>query len=340
MIHPQDRSFIGRTAATIKRWQAQRGHAPIGNTNDVKINHASEDKALPDYLLGVGNRNSTTKYGAITGGFTLYDVTPANLAYLLNAKINSVAAGPITAEEHPTAGEEGEHIVFKYLVDASSPVTIKKRTVSATASATSGNAGNGTIGTVTASGAGAGDYTVELTGATAFTVIGPGGDTIGTGTIGDVFSGGGLAFTVTAGVTPFIDGDSFTISVAIAAGAEAEAGVDYIVTHYGIQILAGSSIGTAGIVADYVRLAADAVEVLTAAAGEYSLHFAGINDAQNGEPYDVTLHRVKFKLINELPVSGTEYAALAVTFECLSDYTIQGDTLSKFYRIRHVKKAA
>ncbi|MOA52036.1 hypothetical protein D3C78_1752630 [compost metagenome] len=87
-------------------------------------------------------------------------------------------------------------------------------------------------------------------------------------------------------------------------------------------------------------MAADAVEVLTQAAGEYSLHFAGMDDAQNGEPYDITLHRVKFKLITELPVSGTEYAALAVNYECLTDYTIQGDALSKFYRIRKVNKAA
>ena len=338
MIHPQDRSFIGRTAPGIKRWQSARGYSQVGNSNDVKINHAMDEKALPDYLSGVGNRNSQSKPGAITGSFTLYDVTPANLAFLLNATINSVAAGPVTGEVHPTAGEAGEHIVFKSLVDAASAVTILVPPATGTAEATLGNTGDGTIGTVAVNGAVSGDYTVTMTSGTAFSVTGPSAVNLGSGTVGDEFSAGGLTFTVTAGAQAFAADDSFTITVA--AGTAAEAGVDYIVTHYGIQIMAGSSIGASGIVADYVKLAADAVEVLTAAAGEYSLHFAGMNDAQNGEPYDITLHRVKFKLITELPVSGTEYVALAVNYECLTDYTIQGDALSKFYRIRKVKPAA
>ncbi len=338
MIHPQDRSFIGRTAPGIKRWQSPRGYSQVGNSNDVKISHAMDEKSLPDYLNGVGNRNSQAKPGAITGSFTLYDVTSANLAFLLNAKINSVAAGPVTGEVHPTAGEEGEHIVFKNLVDTSSAVSILVPPATGSGTAELGNVGNGTISAVTVNGSASGSYTVTMTSSTAFSVTGPGATAIGTGTVGAAFTGGGLTFTITAGATPFAADDAFTITVA--AGVAAEAGVDYIVTHYGIQILANSSIGASGIIADYVKLAADAVEVLTQAAGEYSLHFAGMDDAQNGEPYDITLHRVKFKLITELPVSGTEYAALAVNYECLTDYTIQGDALSKFYRIRKVSQAA
>jgi hypothetical protein len=338
MIHPQDRSFIGRTAPGIKRWQSQRGYAQVGNSNDVKVNHAMDEKSLPDYLSGVGNRNSQSKPVAITGSFTLYDVTPANLAFLLNAKVNSVAAGPVTGEARPTAGEEGEHIVFKNLVDSTAAVSILVPPATASAVAELGNVGNGTIGAVAINGSVAGAYAVTLTSETAFNVTGPGATAIGSGTVGVEFVGGGLTFTITAGATPFAADDAFTVTVA--AGTAAEAGVDYIVTHYGIQIMAGSSIGASGIVADYVKLAADVVEVLTQAAGEYSLHFPGMNDAQNGAPHDITLHRVKFKLITELPVSGTEYAALAVNYECLTDYTIQGDALSKFYRIRMVKPAA
>lgn len=338
MIFPKDRSFNGRTAPAIKLWQAKRGFGLVGNTNDVKLNHAMEEKSLPDYLSGVGNRNSQSRPGAITGSFVLYDVHPGNLAFLLNAKVNSVAAGPVTGEAHPSAGEEGEHIVFTHLVDTTQPVTVLVPPATGSGAPELGNVGNGTIGAVTVNGVASGSYTVTLTSATAFSVTGPGAAALGAGTVGEAFAGGGLTFTITAGATPFAADDAFTITVA--AGVAAEAGVDYIVTHYGIQIMSGSSIGASGIVADYVKLAADVVEVLTAAAGEYSLHFAGMNDAQNGEPYDITLHRVKFKLITELPVSGTEYAALAVTFECLSDYTIQGDALSKFYRIRKVKQVA
>lgn len=338
MIHAQDRSLIGHGVVGTKPYQSRRGFGEVGNSSELKLAHATEEKNLPNYRTGVGNNNTFTRITAVTGSFTLYDVTPPNLALLLNAKVKGVAAGTVAGEVHPTAGEAGEHIVFANLVDTTAEATVTALPATGSTAPGVGNAGNGTIGAVALNAVAAGTYTVTLTSATAFTVTASGGAVIGSGTVGDEFSAGGFTFTITAGATPFIADDTFTITVA--AGTAVEAGIDYLLTSYGLQVTANSRIGASGISVDYSRVEASVVEVFKAAAVEQTMHFAGLNDAQSGEPYDATLHRVKYKTIAELPLSGTEYVGLAVTFECLQDYTRTGDELSQFYTLRQVAKAA
>ena len=76
-----------------------------------------------------------------------------------------------------------------------------------------GNTGNGSLGTVAATNAAAGNFTLAFTSATAFTVTAPGGATLPGGTVGTPYNAGGLQFTVTAGSTPFANGDQFTLTV-------------------------------------------------------------------------------------------------------------------------------
>lgn len=98
--------------------------------------------------------------------------------------------------------------------------------------ATGGNTGNFTCGTVTESaGAIVGAYKGELINATHFNLFNPNGDFVGEGTFGSAFSGGGLGFTITAGGTAGVVGDTFTITVAANADASKyvplnEAGTD------------------------------------------------------------------------------------------------------------------
>lgn len=81
------------------------------------------------------------------------------------------------------------------------------------------NTGNGTFGAITvAAGAQAGAYVVEFDDATHYIVSAPGGQEVGHGTTGAAFSGGGLGFTITAGGTAFVPGDSFAVTVAAGAG--------------------------------------------------------------------------------------------------------------------------
>lgn len=338
MLHAPDRSLIGFGVLSAKPWQSQRGFVEIGNSTELKIQHATDKKTLRNFRTGIGNNNALSQITAITGSFTLYDCGPAQLALVVRAQVSGVPAGTVTNEAHPSGGLENELIVFRNLVDTTKPVTVKIPPATAVAEAVSGNAGNGTIDTVAVNGAISGIYTVEFTGATAFTVTGPGNVLIGTGTVGSQFTGGGLTFTITAGSSAFVADDAFEITVS--EGAEAEAGVDFIVTPYGIQLPKGSAIGDRGVVVDYSRVKATVAEILKAAPTEQALHFAGLNDAQNGQVYDYTLHRVKFDDIQEISLNGAEYVSYNVTFELLQDYTRVAEGLSQYYTYREVDKAA
>ncbi|MBM9401554.1 hypothetical protein JUN65_08140 [Gluconacetobacter azotocaptans] len=84
-----------------------------------------------------------------------------------------------------------------------------------------GNTGNGTIGAITVvAGTTPTNYGVAFTDATDFTVTAPNGTALGSGTTGTAFAAGGLSFTITAGATAFVAGDSFTIIVVPAVPAQ------------------------------------------------------------------------------------------------------------------------
>lgn len=88
---------------------------------------------------------------------------------------------------------------------------------SGSATANAGNTGTGTVGTITV-GATAlvGTYKVTIEQAVTdkglFTVFGPNGQSVGSGQVGSVFSGGGLSFTI-SDATDFVVGDGFSIAV-------------------------------------------------------------------------------------------------------------------------------
>ena len=95
---------------------------------------------------------------------------------------------------------------------------VGKPTAVATAGGT--NTGNGTCSAVTTNGYAptVGVYTVEFDDATHFVVAAPNGQEIGHGVAGTAFSAGGLNFTITAGGTAFVPGDSFTVTVSAGTG--------------------------------------------------------------------------------------------------------------------------
>lgn len=341
MIHAQDRSFIGVGVFGDKPYQAQRGFLEWGNSHTLALQHTTEQRNLPNYRTGIGNNNSQSRVTAVTGSFTLHDVTPANLALLLNAKVVSVAAGAVSGEKHPVGGLPRELIVFRNLVDTTAPVTLTVQSKSIAAEAVLGNTGDGAIDSqsLAVSTAAAGTYTVTLTGATEFVVTDSAAETLGTGTVGTPFNTGGITFLLEEGSIPFAENDAFTLTVTEGAGSPGEQGVDYIVTQYGIQLTEQTAFPAGEITVSYTKLAADVTEVLARAnPGERTMHFAGMNDAQSGEPFDITLHRVKLNVIAELPISAPDYAALSVSFELLQDTTRVGSDLSQFYTIRQVKR--
>lgn len=85
-----------------------------------------------------------------------------------------------------------------------------------------GNTGNGTIGGLAAGAAALpGAYTLRATSATSFTVTDPNGDSMPVATVGGAYSSPRLGFTITAGGTAFVAGDTATITVPAGAGSYA-----------------------------------------------------------------------------------------------------------------------
>ena len=82
-----------------------------------------------------------------------------------------------------------------------------------TVAALGANTGNGTFGAI-AVGAAAqiGAYSIEFDDATHYVVSDPNGVEVGHGVTGVAFNAGGLGFTITAGGTAFVPGDSFALT--------------------------------------------------------------------------------------------------------------------------------
>lgn len=86
-------------------------------------------------------------------------------------------------------------------------------------SAAGTNTGNGTIGSVSAgTGANIGAYVLKATSATNWTVTTPEGASLAAATTGSAYSNSGIAFTITAGGTAFVAGDTFTLTVVDSIG--------------------------------------------------------------------------------------------------------------------------
>ena len=111
-----------------------------------------------------------------------------------------------------------------------------------------GATGNPTSGAITVGAAAIpGAYVIEFTAATKFTVEAPNGVTIGTGTLGAAFSAGGLGFTLTAGGTAAVAGDTAKITVAAGTGkyipytAGGAAGVASAILYTGLTAATGDA---------------------------------------------------------------------------------------------------
>lgn len=80
--------------------------------------------------------------------------------------------------------------------------------------ATGTNTGNGTVGSINVtSGVLVGTYSLAATSATNFTVTDPEGVALAPATVGTAYSAEGLQFTITAGATAFVAGDTFALTV-------------------------------------------------------------------------------------------------------------------------------
>lgn len=110
-----------------------------------------------------------------------------------------------------------------------------------------------------------------------------------------------------------------------------DAGVDYLPSAHGIQVLSNGKIDATGVKVSYTPRATKLVHMLNGAQREFEMIIAGLNDAQSGEPFALQLRRVKFSLLQELPVLGQEYTKLTGPCELLADPLVTATDISKFY---------
>ena len=59
----------------------------------------------------------------------------------------------------------------------------------------------------------------------------------------------------------------------------------------------------------------------------------GLNDAQEGLPFNIRVHRVKFSPAQNLGFISDDFANLSLQLDVLSDPTISGSGLSPFMQI-------
>ena len=185
--------------------------------------------ALTAVAAALGTNTGNGTFGAITP-----QAAPATMIGTYNVALTSSSAFTVTAPDGQTAtGSVGSAfgglgIGFTITAGGTPFAAGDSFTLTTTASpgnptiasAAGTNTGNGTIGSLSVQGyaAQAGVYDVEFDDATHFIVSDPTGAEVGHGTTGVAFKAGGLSFTITAGGTAFVPGDSFAITVAAGSG--------------------------------------------------------------------------------------------------------------------------
>jgi hypothetical protein len=134
---------------------------------------------------------------------------------------------------------------------------------------------------------------------------------------------------------PFDNLPDMSVAAVIKTAADTalEPGEDYIFTPYGIQLTSGTSVTSAGIKASYTKLKADVVQMLTSAQPTLEVYFAGLNAAAGGAPTPARLRRFKVGIVQEIALSGSDYAAYSVTGELLADPLVTATDMSQFYEL-------
>lgn len=111
------------------------------------------------------------------------------------------------------------------------------------------------------------------------------------------------------------------------------AGDDYELSQSGIRVVDGGGIDSQGIKVSYTPLATNMVQALVESGREFVLFMEGLNDAQEGLPFNIRVHRVKFSPVQNLGFISDDFANIPLQLDVLSDPTITGQGLSPFMQL-------
>lgn len=111
-------------------------------------------------------------------------------------------------------------------------------------------------------------------------------------------------------------------------------GTDFEKVTGGIIVLASGSIPAATpIEITYTSKGAKEVEAFVNAALERKVVLDGLNEAQNGDPVRITVHRSKFGAASDTGWIADEFGSIDVAGEALEDPTITATNLSKYMKV-------
>jgi hypothetical protein len=129
---------------------------------------------------------------------------PGNYAYSYNP--DQLIAGPLQLVTYNVEVPTGNGILARG--------TVMGRLTTFSVVVTPGtNTGNGTVGSITVPpGNEFGSYTLTALSPTSFSVVDPEGVSLANATVGTAYTSGEINFTITAGGTAFVAGDSFTLN--------------------------------------------------------------------------------------------------------------------------------
>ncbi len=86
------------------------------------------------------------------------------------------------------------------------------------------------------------------------------------------------------------------------------AGDDYELTQSGIKVIDGGGIDNQGVKVSYTPLSTNMVQALVESGREFVLFMEGLNDAQEGLPFNIRVHRVKFSPVQNLGFISDDFA--------------------------------
>ena len=89
-------------------------------------------------------------------------------------------------------------------------------------------------------------------------------------------------------------------------------GGDYELIKSVIKVIAGGSINNLGVSVSYTPLATNMVQALIESGKEFVLFMEGLNDAQDGKPFNIRVHQVKFSPVQNLDFILDDFAAIAL----------------------------
>ena len=98
-------------------------------------------------------------------------------------------------------------------------------------------------------------------------------------------------------------------------------------------MLDGTGIGSETLTADYTPKPANAIQALVQSGKEFSLFMEGLNDAQDGRPFTIRVHRAKFSPVQNLGFISEDFAEIALAMDILADPLVTGSGLSPFMQM-------